>query len=74
MLKIVLLSLMLVLTSALKIKLQTSIATALDPNVHGEFDNSDVKEMHGSSAVTYVKDKHDLPLLVLAYHPQCPHC
>ena len=74
MLKIVLLSLMLVLTSAIQVSLKTSIATGLDPNVRGEFGDSDVKEMHGSSAVTYVKDKHDLPLLVLAYHPQCPHC
>ena len=75
MFKIVLLSVMLLqLASTLRIATTCSLSSGLDPNVEGEFGDSDVKEMHGSRAIVYLKADHKLPLLVLAYHPQCPHC
>ena len=47
-----------------------------DTNVAGLYESSDVRLLDGRDAkkVLIKGDGFDKPMLVVAYHPQCPHC
>ena len=47
-----------------------------DSNVEGLYEKSDVRLLDGHDAKNVlIKGHHfDKPILVVAYHPQCPHC
>ena len=52
-----------------------SSTSKFDNNVEGFYANSDVKVLDGSKAKKTLDDgKNFSPSLVVAYHPQCPHC